>query len=358
MLKQRIKDYVNSHRDEIVSTLMELVKIPSVSTDRISCDKMQLAVRSLYENYGFSVTEGEEYILAHFGDGKEEIGLFAHSDVVDGGEGWLLTTPFEPIIHEGVIVGRGAWDDKSAVVHSFYALRALKELNIPITKKVVAFIGFNEENGMSDIKNYIKESYSFSAKFLINPTLMDQYNEQEKITLILLNKNIFQNLFNVFAQIDNHMIFSALSCLEYAIRSIRLFKVLKLNHNNLYKYIRDEDFNFKKMEEILDRNTDVKKTQEFSLIDFYEEIKMLNEFKDICRIAPEQIFDKNLYMGLSNGNELSEELQNSVRGYMVSAYKALNIHNQMFFNGGLSEQFEETDGRLFKKFMEYVRLYV
>ena len=156
MLKQRIKDYVNSHRDEIVSTLMELVKIPSVSTDRISCDKMQLAVRSLYENYGFSVTEGEEYILAHFGDGKEEIGLFAHSDVVDGGEGWLLTTPFEPIIHEGVIVGRGAWDDKSAVVHSFYALRALKELNIPITKKVVAFIGFNEENGMSDIKNYIK----------------------------------------------------------------------------------------------------------------------------------------------------------------------------------------------------------
>lgn len=210
----------------------------------------------------------------------------------------------------------------------------------------------------AEIKNYIKDSYGFSAKFLINPTLMEQYNEQEKITLILLNKNIFQNLFNMFAQIDNHMIFSALPCLEYAVRNIRLFKTLKLNHNNLYKYIKNEDFDFKRMEETLDKNTDVEKIQEFSLTDFYEEIKKLNEFKDICRIAPEQIYDKNLYMGLSNGNELSDELQNSIRSYMVSAYKALNIHNQMFFNGGLSEEFEETDGRLFKKFMEYIRLYV
>ena len=210
----------------------------------------------------------------------------------------------------------------------------------------------------ADIKTYIKESYSFSAKFLINPTLMEQYNEQEKITLILLNKSIFQNLFNVFAQLDNHMVFSALSCLEYAIYNIRLFKVLKLNHNNLYKYIKDENFDLLKMEQIIENNTDIENKQEFSLQDFHKEIKKLNEFNDICRIAPEQILDGNLYMGLSNGKELSSELQNSIRGYMVSAYKILNIHNQMFFNGGLDESFEETDGRLFKKFMEYVRIYI
>lgn len=209
-----------------------------------------------------------------------------------------------------------------------------------------------------EIKNYIKESYGFSAKFLINPTLMEEYNEQEKITLILINKSIFQNLFNMFTQIDNHMIFSALPCLENAVYNIRLFKVLKLNRNNLYKYIKDEDFDLIKMEEILDKNTDVQNTQEFSLTDFYKEIKKINRFSDITRIAPSQICNGSLYMGMSNGDELSTELENSIRGYMVSAYKSLNIHNQMFFNGGLDENFEETDGRLFKMFMEYVRSYI
>ena len=209
-----------------------------------------------------------------------------------------------------------------------------------------------------EIKNYIKESYAFSAKFLINPELMDEYNQQEKITLILINKSIFQNLFNMFAQIDNKMIFSALSCLENAVYNIRLFKVLKLNRNNLYKYIKAEDFDLHKAEEVLGRNTDIEKTEEFSLIDFYNELKNLNRFSDIARIAPAQICNDSLYMGLSNGEQLSPELENSVRGYMVSAYKTLNAHNQMFFNGGLDETFEETDGRLFKLFMEYVRSYI
>ena len=83
MLRQKVRDFVNSHRDEIVSTLMELVRIPSVSTDRSSCDKMQSAVRALYEGYGFSVTDGDEYSLATYGEGEESIGLFAHGDVVD-----------------------------------------------------------------------------------------------------------------------------------------------------------------------------------------------------------------------------------------------------------------------------------
>ena len=213
-------------------------------------------------------------------------------------------------------------------------------------------------NFYSEIKNYIKESYSFSAKFLINPELMDEYNQQEKITLILINKSIFQNLFNMFAQIDNRMIFSALSCLENALYNIRLFKVLKLNRNNLYKYIKNENFDLEKAEEILNKNTDVEKMEEFSLVDFYNDLKNVNRFSDIARIAPAQICDDSLYMGLSNGEKLSSELENAIRGYMVSAYKALNIHNQMFFNGGLDEAFEETDGKLFKLFMEYVRMYI
>ena len=156
MLKEKVKAFVNKHKDEIISTLIELVKIPSVSTDRENCEKMLLAVKELYQKYGFETKEGDEFLLSYYGNGEEEIGLFAHGDVVEGGDGWLITNPFEPKIYNGAIVGRGAWDDKSAIVCSLYALIALKELEIPLDKKMLCFTGFNEENGMTDIKNYLK----------------------------------------------------------------------------------------------------------------------------------------------------------------------------------------------------------
>lgn len=209
----------------------------------------------------------------------------------------------------------------------------------------------------SDFKEYVKTSYVFSAKFLINPTLMEKYKEQEKLTLILINKSIFQNIFNMLAQLDNNMVFSALSCLENALYNIRLFNVLKSNQNNLYKYIIGENFNLKKSEEIIEKNTDVEKKHEFSVVDFYDEIKNANRFSEINRIVPAQIYEGNIYMGLSNGNQLSDKLQDLIRGYIAATYEALSIHNHMFFNGGIDEEAEETDGKMFKKFMEYVKIY-
>jgi acetylornithine deacetylase/succinyl-diaminopimelate desuccinylase-like protein len=59
MLKEKVKAFVNKHKDEIISTLVELVKIPSVSTDRENCEKMLLAVKELYQKYGFETKEGD-----------------------------------------------------------------------------------------------------------------------------------------------------------------------------------------------------------------------------------------------------------------------------------------------------------
>lgn len=208
-----------------------------------------------------------------------------------------------------------------------------------------------------DLKEYIRKTYEFSANFLINPTLMEKYREQEKLTLILINKSVFQNIFNMLAQLDNNMVFSCLSCLENALYNIRLFNVLKINQNNLYKYMTGEGFDLEKMEAIVSKNTGFEKTDEFSVVDFYREIKNTNRFESIREIIPPQIDGGNLYMGLSNGNRLSPKLQEKVRGYMVSTYKALNVHNQQFFNGGIDKEAEEIEGKLFRRFMDYVKIY-
>jgi hypothetical protein len=62
-------------------------------------------------------------------------------------------------------------------------------------------------------------------------------------------------------------------------------------------------------------------------------------------------------MGLSNGNELSPELQDKIRGYVISMYRALSCHNELFFNGGIDKDIEELEGKIYRKFMDYIRLY-
>lgn len=154
--QKTIRKYIRSHKDEIVRDLTELIKIPSVSSDRVACRQALEKTRELYEKNGFSseLFENGEYLLSCFGEGKRSLGLFAHADVVSAGEGWTLTEAFVPLLKNDAIVGRGTLDDKAGIIISLYVMKMIKELQIPFNSRVVAFTGSNEEDGMDDVQAY------------------------------------------------------------------------------------------------------------------------------------------------------------------------------------------------------------
>ena len=61
---------------------------------------------------------------------------------------------FEPVEKDGKIYGRGTSDDKGPAVAALYAMRAIKELKIPVSKNVRLILGTDEECGSSDIEHY------------------------------------------------------------------------------------------------------------------------------------------------------------------------------------------------------------
>lgn len=160
---EKIHDYVMEHKREIVDTLKALVKIPSVrgaaepaAPFGRGCATALEYTERLYSQNGFATEWNKEagYLLSYFGSGERTLGLFAHADVVDVSEGWVHTTPFEPVEKDGYLVGRGVLDDKSAVVISLYCAKILKELSLPFHSRLVLFTGSNEETGMADIEKY------------------------------------------------------------------------------------------------------------------------------------------------------------------------------------------------------------
>ncbi len=164
--KEQIHNYVVEHKEEILKTLKDLVKIPSVRGaaepeapfGKACADALEYTEK-LYSQNDFETELNKQggYLLSYFGKGKRTLGLFAHADVVDVSDDWVHTKPFEPIEKDGYLIGRGVHDDKAAVVISLYSAKILKELNIPFNSRLVMFTGANEETGMADVEEYSKK---------------------------------------------------------------------------------------------------------------------------------------------------------------------------------------------------------
>ena len=144
--QQEIHNYLQEHKEEIISTLKFLVKIHSVRGEAEDnapfgkeCAEILKVIQNLYHKNGFETNLDEKggYLLSYYGESEKSVGLFSHADVVYPGKDWICTSPFNPVEKDGFLIGRGVMDDKSAIVCSLFILKVFKEAGIPFDKKIV-----------------------------------------------------------------------------------------------------------------------------------------------------------------------------------------------------------------------------
>lgn len=118
------------------------------------------------EEYGFKTGNYDGYCgYAEYGEGKECIGALCHLDVVPAGEGWQ-TDPFELVVKDDTLFGRGVVDDKGSVVMCLHALKEIKESAIKLNKRIRIIAGCNEEHGSACIKYYVNHGEIPSMSFV------------------------------------------------------------------------------------------------------------------------------------------------------------------------------------------------
>lgn len=105
---------------------------------------------------GFSSKNLEGYAgHLEMGQGEELVGILCHVDVVPEGDGW--TTPaYSADIREGKIFARGAIDDKGPTMAAYYAMKIVKELGLPLSKRVRMILGTDEESNWKCVDHYFK----------------------------------------------------------------------------------------------------------------------------------------------------------------------------------------------------------
>ena len=87
--------------------------------------------------------------------GSDCVLLYGHMDKQPEFSGWAEgLDPWQPVLRDGRLYGRGGADDGYAVFGSLLALRALADQNIPYARSVILIEG-SEESGSPDLPAYI-----------------------------------------------------------------------------------------------------------------------------------------------------------------------------------------------------------
>ena len=116
-------------------------------------------VLALGEKLGFRTGQADNRVgWIEYGEGEEMVGILGHVDVVPARDGWTHPA-FGAEIHDGVLWGRGCLDDKGPVIMAVYALKAIRDLNLPIDRRIRVLFGSDEECGSSCVKYYVENGY-------------------------------------------------------------------------------------------------------------------------------------------------------------------------------------------------------
>ncbi|TLS38629.1 dipeptidase PepV [Pseudalkalibacillus caeni] len=154
-------------KENIIKDLFGLMKIKSIKDLKSSSKQKPMGegiaealdyMLSLAERDGFTVKNIDGYAgYAELGNKQNNEDLYAgilcHLDVVPATGEWE-SDPFSPVIKNDRIFGRGAIDDKGPTIAVYYALKILKELDLPIKRNIRIIFGTDEESGMRCMKYY------------------------------------------------------------------------------------------------------------------------------------------------------------------------------------------------------------
>lgn len=183
---QKVIEYAEYNNSRFINELIELLKIPSISNDPDSKREMEKCARWIedqmktvgLENVKIFKTEGHPIVYGEWlnaGKDKPTVLMYGHYDVqpVDPVELWS-SPPFEPVIKDNIIYGRGTTDDKGQFFIHFKSLESHFKIHgkLPINVKVL--IEGEEEIGSPNLGKFIKENTGLlkSDYVLISDTAM------------------------------------------------------------------------------------------------------------------------------------------------------------------------------------------
>ena len=165
--------YAQSHIDDIVDTLRQIVELESFSGDKAGVDALSAYIGSRLEDLGARIefvpqTDFGNHMLADIGDGPDQVLILCHMDTV-WPRGTTGQRPFR--VQDGIAYGPGVLDMKAGIAITLHALGSLRELERLPKQRVRILFNSDEELGSTTSQQLIQDEAKKSTHvFCLEPS--------------------------------------------------------------------------------------------------------------------------------------------------------------------------------------------
>jgi len=157
--------YIDSHVDEFVEGLKQLLSQPTISTQGVGVRETAELLRSIMHDIGITTqlieTPGAPAIYGEIIEeqGKPTVLIYGHYDVQppDPLEAWV-SPPFQPTVRDGRIYARGAGDNKGQLYAQLMAVKAHLTVNGKLPVNVKFLFEGEEESGSPNLDRCVAEN--------------------------------------------------------------------------------------------------------------------------------------------------------------------------------------------------------
>lgn len=164
------KHALDTYQDDVVDTLARLVSYDTIADPKLPCErnprhaafkdalKGEAARLGLdFSDYGCVAVVGLGQ-PAENGQTRPRLGLVAHGDVQPVDASKWKQSPFtlDRTSEPGRLLARGAEDDKGPIADALYAMKSLKDLALPLSKRIELYVYMAEESDWAPLEAFVK----------------------------------------------------------------------------------------------------------------------------------------------------------------------------------------------------------
>jgi predicted dipeptidase len=147
--------------DEVVELTKALVRFKTVSSEAPAPKNADIAAMGRFlekwaraHGMAYRAVGTNDVFELSWGTGAPHLGLVFHGDVVPAPAHEWKRPPFEPVVEDGRLYGRGVEDDKGPLASALVALDFARQLGLKPQGRVLVIVGNGEESDWSGMFKY------------------------------------------------------------------------------------------------------------------------------------------------------------------------------------------------------------
>ncbi|MCR6108198.1 acetylornithine deacetylase [Salipaludibacillus agaradhaerens] len=169
---------VDNHRDELLTLVKDLIRFPTESPPARNTEEAQSFIAEKLREIGFSIDQWDVFphdpnvvgtLKGEQSDVYQSLIINGHIDVaeVENDVGWTQN-PFEPVVKDGRIYGRGTADMKGGLAGALFALQLLKDNDIVLPGDVIFQSVIGEEVGEAGTLECCEKGYKADGAIVVD----------------------------------------------------------------------------------------------------------------------------------------------------------------------------------------------